>query len=1088
MEVEGNDEKHQRDGPGNKKQPARKMRSFKRKAKAPTDNFVTLGDDPCSPATRCTREAAGQGTKDLRVPLIGKDSQCTKNSEEYTTGDGIPKQSSRKKSRYDKRIEKRLRAKQLSMLATCSDDEQLGKDGAWDWSLGSPPITESPPIPTQHDAKVTKRDKKRQDTARSDLRKLKLASRLNFGGDREEWDTTEECHGKGVVTFAQGLSSAESTRLHRSDQQDSKNKLPAGQVVGKGILKSNCVKMEPNRMIDLGVGIPENLKGQNRSEKHQTIGMSGKASTYQSVVNVSLLENRPTSEPAMSDYREYLIAENKKNKRQKRLQLSTAIDQPTKRMTIPGGSNKTKITAVEDMEGNSMITNPISTTIGMEKLPAAVRTLIVAAMLAQEENPELLSEKSNKTEKKMGPVWNLKGRSIDDILEDLEILKNDPDIPMPIIEADPASIEDFEQYTRNTPVVETDEKIDDEEEEKIKDAESLKYLISMCGPTQMKDKPAAFPMDLWSFVLNDQKPLVKRRWEGYNPETIEQEVEQLLKELKVSDERKYAHPYFQAQALANVDRFLVKGKEKITPLIHEKYIHKMELIPGTRPRKEAAQKFSETQNAFLKAKLRILEREGRIMQKEGFQKTDWLHRLVLVEQTTKMAAFRLKYGEDVQSALNDPANEYEVSQLYRLTVDCRELNKCLETEPYPMPDINIGKENIIGSRYLSTSDAADAFYTVPIREEDYGKTGFTANGKQYVFKVMLQGGINSARHYARVITETFEGVPRSKVLPFQDDALVHGKNLRAAIENQQIMYNCIRPNNIMLKPSKTRLGYSSTKFLGDIYTPMGRLPDPTRVESIIRMDAAPKTLKEVRHIIGLLVWNIEFIPNGMAILSHLTNLTRKDTDIVAEWKEEVHGKAMDQLKAALASAPCLKPIDVSRPFRVHVDACKNGFGMGAVLLQEHFGQWRPCSYFSRALTPAQRQWSATELEAHALVCAARHWERYLQNGHKWTAIVDHKALIYLVVKRTKTNNTRLLNSVMHLQGHHFDIFHRNGEEHFDADAISRILHSGDIEEAQEVADMELPDDKEVTMKDLRNLNKLLQLRLTQFKSPGLPSQ
>jgi len=849
--------------------------------------------------------------------------------------------------------------------------------------------------------------------------------------------------------------------------------------------------MEPNKMRDLGVGIPENLKGQNRLEEHKTIGMSGKTTTYQPGVSVNPGKDRQTlGESAKSGEKEYLIAQNKKNKRQKRLQLNTIIDQPiNRRMIIPGGSNKTKITAVEDMEGNNMITNPNTfSTKGMEKLPAAVRTLVVAAMLAQEELPDLLSDKNNKIDKKIGPVWNLKGRSIDDILEDLEILKNDPDIPMPVIEADPASIEDFEQYTRNIPVIETDEKIDDEEEEKIKDAESLRYLTSMSGPTQLKDKPVAFPTELWSYVLNDQKPLVKSRWEGYDPQTIKQEVEQLLKELKVSDERKYAQPYFQAQALANVDRFLVKGKEKVTPLIHEKYIHKMELIPGTRPRKESAQKFSETQNAFLKAKLRILEREGRIMQKDGFQKTDWLHRLVLVEQTTRMAAFRLKYGEDVQSALNDPANEYEVSQLYRLTVDCRELNKCLETEPYPMPDINIGKENIIGSRYLSTSDAADAFYTVPIREEDYGKTGFTANGKQYVFKVMLQGGINSARHYARVITETFEGVPRSKVLPFQDDALVHGKNLREAIENQQIMYDCIRPNNIMLKPSKTRLGFSSTKFLGDIYTPMGRLPDPSRVESIIRMDAAPKTLKEVRHIIGLLVWNIEFIPNGMAILSHLTNLTRKDTDIVAEWKEEIHGKAMDQLKAALASAPCLKPIDVSRPFRVHVDACKNGHGMGAVLLQEHFGQWRPCSYFSRALTPAQRQWSATELEAHALVCAARHWERYLQNGHKWTAVVDHKALIYLVVKRTKTNNTRLLNSVMHLQGHHFDIFHRNGEEHFDADAISRILHSGDIDEAQEVADMDLPDDKEVTMKDLRNLNKLLQLRLTQFKSPGLPSQ
>jgi hypothetical protein len=392
-----------------------------------------------------------------------------------------------------------------------------------------------------------------------------------------------------------------------------------------------------------------------------------------------------------------------------------------------------------------------------------------------------------------------------------------------------------------------------------------------------------------------------------------------------------------------------------------------------------------------------------------------------------MAAFRLKYGNNVQEALNDPENAYEVSQLCRLTVDCREINKCLVVEPYPMPDLNIGKENIIGSRYLSTSDAADAFYTVPIREEDYGKTTFAALGKQWVFKVMLQGGINSARHYARVIVETFDGVPRSKILPYQDDALVHGKDLSSAIDNQQLLYDCIRPNNIMLKPSKTRIGYSSTKFLGDIYTSLGRLPDPARVESILRMEGRPKTLKEVRHIVGLLVWNIEFIPNGMGILSYLTDLMRKDVDIASEWKEEVHGKAITQLKAALASPPCLRPIDVAKPFRVHVDACKNGRGIGAVLLQEYLGQWRPCSYFSRALTPAQRQWSATELEAHALVCAARHWERYLQNGHKWAAIVDHKALIYLVVKRTKTTNTRLLNSVMYLQSHYFDIIHRNGE-------------------------------------------------------------
>jgi hypothetical protein len=129
-------------------------------------------------------------------------------------------------------------------------------------------------------------------------------------------------------------------------------------------------------------------------------------------------------------------------------------------------------------------------------------------------------------------------------------------------------------------------------------------------------------------------------------------------------------------------------------MIHDKYTHKMELIPGSRPRRELPQKLSETQNAFLKAKLAILEREGRIVQKEGLDKTDWLHRMVLVENGPKMAAFRLKHGEGVQQALHDPANEYEVSQLYRLTIDCREINKCLIKEPYPMPDINLGKEKL----------------------------------------------------------------------------------------------------------------------------------------------------------------------------------------------------------------------------------------------------------------------------------------------------------------------------------------------------------------------------------------------------------
>ena len=713
---------------------------------------------------------------------------------------------------------------------------------------------------------------------------------------------------------------------------------------------------------------------------------------------------------------------------------------------------------------------------------AQSRTTVVEVTMMADVSAKKASGKGVE-EKKEAPIWNLKGRSIDDILVDLEAIKNDPTAPMPTIEADPVTVSEFQQYIDDAKVKEAEGIV--VENEKENDSLSLQYLRQTSGMGFGDERPQAFPLDLWSYVLHPQKHLVKERWMGYDEERLPQEVSRLLAELQISEERPYAVKYFQAQALANLDRYVVKGTDGVPPLIHEKYTHKMELMPGTRPRKELPQRFSENQNAFLKAKLDILERQGRIMQKEGLSKEDWLHRLVLVEYPARMAAFRLKHGVNTQEAMMDPANAYEVSQLFRLCIDCREINKCLAIEPYPMPEITIGKENIVGSRYLTTTDAADAFFAVPLREEDYGKTGFTALGKQWVFKVMLQGGINSARHFARIIMETFDGVPHSRICPFQDDALCHGKNLREILENQQLMYDRFRTSEIQLKPSKTKIGFSTCRFLGHIYTPMGRLPDPARVECIISMDTKPKTQKEVRHIVGLLVWNIEYIPNGMAILSNLTDLIRKDVDVESAWKEEVHGRAIDQLKAALVSAPCLKPIDCSRPFRVHVDACKNGRGIGAVLLQEYNGKWRPCAYYSKALTPAQRQWSATELEAYALVSAARHWARYLQNGHMWTAIVDHKALIYLVVKRTKTSNTRLLNSVMSLQDHHFDILHRNGEEHFDADAVSRILHSGDIELARNAYDKDEDLNRVVTLRDIELLNKMLELQVAQLKSPAL---
>ena len=103
---------------------------------------------------------------------------------------------------------------------------------------------------------------------------------------------------------------------------------------------------------------------------------------------------------------------------------------------------------------------------------------------------------------------------------------------------------------------------------------------------------------MWKYVLDTQKPLIIDRWKGYDVKKISEKIIKLKSELKISNERPYAVPYFEAQALANLDRYEVKESDGTTPLIHSKFTHRIELLPNSRPKREKPQKFSETQNVL----------------------------------------------------------------------------------------------------------------------------------------------------------------------------------------------------------------------------------------------------------------------------------------------------------------------------------------------------------------------------------------------------------------------------------------------------------------------------------------------------------
>ena len=193
------------------------------------------------------------------------------------------------------------------------------------------------------------------------------------------------------------------------------------------------------------------------------------------------------------------------------------------------------------------------------------------------------------------------------------------------------------------------------------------------------------------------------------------------------------------------------------------------------------------------------------------------------------------------------------------------------------------------------------------------------------------------------------------------------------------------------------------KSLGHIISEYGRSPDPKLVTKLLDI-APPKDITGVRAFIGLLNFNREYIANLNSIIRLIQDLTCKsELSVEQRWTSD-HTQAFEAGKHALTNAPCVLTIDTMKPFIIHTDACKVGRGLGAVLLQQNFkNDWRPVAYYSNKLTEVERAHSATELEAMSLVMAIRHWAPYLRIA-KFTAVVDHHALIFLITKPAKTNN------------------------------------------------------------------------------------
>ncbi|CAJ0938927.1 unnamed protein product [Ranitomeya imitator] len=209
--------------------------------------------------------------------------------------------------------------------------------------------------------------------------------------------------------------------------------------------------------------------------------------------------------------------------------------------------------------------------------------------------------------------------------------------------------------------------------------------------------------------------------------------------------------------------------------------------------------------------------------------------------------------------------------------------------------------------------------------------------------------------------------------------------------------------------------------------------DPVKVQAIHDW-TQPTSLKSLQKFLGFANFYRRFICNFSSIAKPLTDLTKKGADVV-NWSSAAV-EAFQELKRRFSSAPVLCQLDVSLPLQVEVDASE--IGAGAVLSQRSSdcSVIKPCAFFSRKFSPAERNYDVGNRELLAMKWAFEEWRHWLEGAkHRVVVLTDHKNLTYL--ESAKQLNPRQARWSLFFARFDFVISYLPGSKNVKADALSR---------------------------------------------------